>query len=366
MPLTDRQTLDPRRGPEGRYDAPPTGRWRRAPGRITWSAPSCSDPTRGRGAVRGAGRPIACVAHMTDLHVGDVQSPARFEFLNREYGDPRFAELVPVAAPPGGAHAARPRRAHPHPERRAGRARSPAPPLELVLTGGDAIDNGQHNEVRTLAPPARRRAGRAQLGRPAATRGCSPPAWPDDIFWVPGRPAAPGPDLFAARARIPPSSRGCSNAPSGPSRRPGLRLPWLGCHGNHDSLCQGVGVMTPELLAALVAGRKPVALPEGFERGAAHDTFVTHAGGVPRGSVVDVTPDVERRHCTLGEFVAAHDEVGGTGAATASTSGTGGADRLLRPRHRRPSASSCWTPPARPGRPTSAWTTPSSSGSRSG
>ena len=44
-------------------------------------------------------RPIACIAHMTDLHVTDVQSPARFEFLNREFSDPRFVKLVPVQRP---------------------------------------------------------------------------------------------------------------------------------------------------------------------------------------------------------------------------------------------------------------------------
>jgi len=36
---------------------------------------------------------------MTDLHVGDVQSPARFEFFNREFRDPRFAGLIPRSAP---------------------------------------------------------------------------------------------------------------------------------------------------------------------------------------------------------------------------------------------------------------------------
>ena len=79
-----------------------------------------------------------------------------------------------------------------------------------------------------------------------------------------------------------------------------------------NSLCQGVGVMTPGLLAALVAGRKPIALPEGFERGAAYETFVTRAEALFEGPCLDITPDLERRHCTLGEFVAAHDAGGGS------------------------------------------------------
>jgi len=34
------------------------------------------------------GTTLASIAHLTDLHVTDVQSPARFEFINREYLDP--------------------------------------------------------------------------------------------------------------------------------------------------------------------------------------------------------------------------------------------------------------------------------------
>ena len=59
-------------------------------------APPAGD---GRAAAAGERRALACVAHMTDLHVGDVQSPARFEFLDREFLDPRFAELIPMQRP---------------------------------------------------------------------------------------------------------------------------------------------------------------------------------------------------------------------------------------------------------------------------
>ena len=32
--------------------------------------------------ARDAGRALLCLAHITDLQLADVQSPARFEFLN--------------------------------------------------------------------------------------------------------------------------------------------------------------------------------------------------------------------------------------------------------------------------------------------
>ena len=37
--------------------------------------------------------------HITDLQLADVQSPTRFEFLNRYFADPRYAGIVPVQRP---------------------------------------------------------------------------------------------------------------------------------------------------------------------------------------------------------------------------------------------------------------------------
>ena len=53
----------------------------------------------GPGFRASAGRPLLCLAHITDLQLADVQSPARFEFLNRYFADPRYAEIVPVQRP---------------------------------------------------------------------------------------------------------------------------------------------------------------------------------------------------------------------------------------------------------------------------
>ncbi|HXJ48544.1 MAG TPA: hypothetical protein VNF91_05180, partial [Candidatus Acidoferrum sp.] len=44
-------------------------------------------------------RAITTLAHITDLHVTDVQSPARFEFVNLEWEDPRFRELLTMQRP---------------------------------------------------------------------------------------------------------------------------------------------------------------------------------------------------------------------------------------------------------------------------
>jgi hypothetical protein len=64
--------------------------------------------------------------------------------------------------------------------------------------------------------------------------------------------------------------------------------------------------MTADLRTALVGGRKPVALPDGFDRDLALETFITRPEAFLAGRTVDVTADAGRHHCTLAEFVAAH------------------------------------------------------------
>jgi hypothetical protein len=100
----------------------------------------------GPGLRHGAGRPLLCLVHITDLQLADVQSPTRFEFLNRYFADPRYAEIIPVYRPQEAlaAHAVHAML------RTVSAARGPATgaPLRLAVTTGDAIDNAQWNERR--------------------------------------------------------------------------------------------------------------------------------------------------------------------------------------------------------------------------
>jgi len=78
-----------------------------------------------------------------------------------------------------------------------------------------------------------------------------------------------------------------------------LRLPWIGCHGNHEELCQGVGVVTPEIAQAMVGGRKPIALGEGFNPANAVELFVTRPEAFMSGTTVAITLDAWRRPARL-------------------------------------------------------------------
>jgi metallophosphoesterase (TIGR03767 family) len=259
-------------------------------------------PGRWRGAARP--RPLLAVAHVTDLQLADVQSPVRFEFFNRYVGDPRFADLVPVQRPQEAftPHAVL---ATVETLNRIAAAPVGGGPLSLAVTTGDAIDNAQWNELQALL---------ALLdGGPVATRsggdryqGVQCTSWPDRVFWRPDGAGPDGvPDQFRELLGFPhlPGvlERALEAFPS-----PGLALPWLACYGNHEALIQGVGMITPQIAAALVSGRKPADLPSGLDLDRAAETFVvgshTFLGGADRA----VTADHTRRPLSRRDFVTAH------------------------------------------------------------
>ncbi len=118
-------------------------------------------------------RPLLCLAHVTDLQLTDVQSPTRFEFLNRYFADPRYAEIVPVQRPQEAltAHAVDATL------RTLNAVRGPATgmPPQLAVTTGDAIDNAQWNEMQNFLALFANSASRITRGCCSARCGNSPP-----------------------------------------------------------------------------------------------------------------------------------------------------------------------------------------------
>ena len=249
-----------------------------------------------------SGRALAVLAHVTDLQLADVQSPTRFEHLNRGFGDPRYRKIIPVQRPQEALTAHAVEATLRTLNRLPGGPLSGAP-LELVVTTGDAIDNGQWNELQAFLGLFDGGPVRMDSGGPAY-EGVQSPSWPDDIFWVPdGR--LDGPDLFMSRHGFPVHpgllERALREFPG-----EGLRLPWLACFGNHEGLNQGVGAVTPELAAALTGDRKPVRLPDGFDHDRAYEVFIDHPEEFFRAENRHVTPDPARRPVSRREFVEAH------------------------------------------------------------
>lgn len=245
---------------------------------------------------------IACIAHITDLHMTDVESPTRFEYINREYADPRFRELLPMQRAQEALNA--------HAIDALVRTINDIPggpltgsPLELVAMTGDVVDNAQWNELSAAIGLLEGGLVKPNTGGPEY-EGVQAPSWPDDLFWKPDG-AEKGEDEYRKAFGFP-HHPGLLERALEPFHAAGLSLPWIGCHGNHEEVCQGVGVVNPALGAAAVRTRKPFRLPDGIDRDTVVDMFVRHPEAFMVGPYVDVTADAERRPFALEEFVDAH------------------------------------------------------------
>ena len=255
-----------------------------------------------------AGAAIACFVHITDLHVCDAESPARFEFVNRYWDDPRFRELLTMQRPQEmfNTHAI------------AAMVRTinnlgPGPLTgevpQIVAMTGDSIDNTQRNELTNFLALFDGGTVRPDSGAPGYD-GVQKPAWPGDLYWKPD--GAEADDMFQSALGFP-RHPGVIEEAIRSFESEGLVVPWLGCYGNHEEVCQGMGIVTPSLAAVMTGGRKPVALPAGLDPALAVETFTDHPEKFATEEAIDVPPDPERRPISRGEFIDAHMRGGGHG-----------------------------------------------------
>jgi metallophosphoesterase (TIGR03767 family) len=253
-----------------------------------------------------AGRALFCLVHITDLQLADVQSPARFEFLNARFADPRYAEILPVQRPQEAltAHAVDAT------VRTLARVRGPVTglPLQLAVTTGDAIDNAQWNELQAFLALLDGGLVSPDSGGPDY-QGVQSLDWPGDMFWRPDGTGPAGPDYFR-REHGYPHHPGLLRRALREFTAAGLGVPWLSCFGNHEALNQGVGAQTPALAAALTGGRKPTDLPEDFDHDGALELFSGCPEAFMAGPYRDVTPDPSRRPISRRDFVTAHLRAG--------------------------------------------------------
>ena len=308
-PLTTRRRLEVgavlRRGLSGAYRAVEIVEGEPHLVRDEFGAPGLS---RGEGSelARSPGRALFCLVHITDLQLADVQSPARFEFLNAHFADPRYAEIVPVQRP----QEALTVHAVDATIRTLGAVHGPATglPLQLAVTTGDAIDNAQWNELQAFLTLFEGGLVSPDSGGPHY-EGVQSPEWPGDIFWRPDGPGPGGPDFFRREFGFP-HHPGLLRRALREFSAVGLPVPWLSCFGNHEALNQGVGTQTPGLAAALTGDRKPTALPTDFDHDRALELFTERPEAFMAGPYQQVTPDVFRRPITRRDFVDAHLRAG--------------------------------------------------------
>jgi hypothetical protein len=180
-------------------------------------------------------RLLGTLAHLTDAHVLDASSPARVPFLAR-LGKPfqstfRPQEALTVQVLAGAVSAIR--------------ALEP----DLVIEGGDLIDNDQDNEL-------------AQALGVLGGGEVKPGSGPDGYYGV---QLASDPDPFYYRPDVdPPRHPGLLREAVAPLRSPGLGCPWLPVLGDHDVLLAGELVPNPLTMAIAVGDRALWTLPEGL------------------------------------------------------------------------------------------------------
>jgi len=175
--------------------------------------PARGEPLRPRTELGGQARAVgllATIAHVTDIHVLDAESPARVTFLDR-LGPPfqstfRPQETLTAQVLAGALQAIR--------------ALSP----DAVIQGGDLIDNDQANELALAL--AVLKGGRARPGSGAPGYfGVQSPFDPDPFYYRPDLDAPRHPGLLQA------ATRGFTS--------PGVSSAWYPVLGDHDILVAG-------------------------------------------------------------------------------------------------------------------------------
>lgn len=269
--------------------------------------PRAKDAPQEDESLRGQRRSIAYLAHLTDIQLTDVQSPARLEAMHELGRRPDTMLLLPMMRPQEllAAHATD---ALVRALNRVATSPQTGAALQLAVTTGDNVDNMQLNEVRSFLSLLEGGEVCMDSGG-SAFEGVQDGRFP--WAWAPEDPDNPW-----GRAHGFPHVPGLLKAGLEPFMAAGLNIPWLTCYGNHDGLVQGRTPLTPELGAVMTGHRKVHALPPGPVA-----DFTEHPLETFSGPAHQVTPDEARRPVTREEFIEAHFQ------PTARPSGHGLAER---------------------------------------
>lgn len=241
--------------------------------------------------------PLLSLAHLSDTHVMDHQSPGRAELIDR-YSDPdspvrdtvgvvgtyRAQELFTFHVAEAMVQAVR----------RTTSAPISSAPLDFAVVTGDATDNCQLNELRSSIDLLDGGEVRPDSGDLSTYEGVAGPAVADERYWHPDGGVT---DLPRSRYGFP-EVPGVLTAARRGFRATGLGLPWYAVHGNHDNLLQGTVSPAGWLLNFPTGAVKLVTPPDDIDAADLVARFDSADGDalaeLARGAKLPVTPDPAR------------------------------------------------------------------------
>lgn len=210
--------------------------------------------------VLPAGEVIAVLAHLSDLHICDAESPGRQEYLDvhGQVGQPhrqllgdigtyRPNELltVPVAV------------SMVHTFNELGRGPLTGRPIDAAVLTGDLTDNAQSNELGWYLDVV---SGGVVTPTSGDAQQCgwvgSPDTYWDGGFWHPEGHRSGKLDRFTIDHGFP-KLAGLLDGARSPVVSQGLKMPFFSVHGNHDALLQGT-VPPDEALQELTSGSRRI------------------------------------------------------------------------------------------------------------